>query len=324
MTALALAGWQSVERLFDAAFGSRLNPLRHLGAIGFLCLWLLALSGIYLYAVLDTSAAGAYPSIERLSHQPWWHFGWLRSLHRYAADAFVIVMLAHLLREWLHGRYRHFRRFSWLTGVPLLAFAFVLGIGGFWLNWDALGHHSAQATAEWLDALPGLATPLARNFLSADTVSDRLFSLFVFVHLGVALLLVFGLWFHVQRITRAAVFPPRALAWGTGLVLVALALAAPVALQGPADASRVPAALSFDWILLFVHPLTDATSPGAVWALVVAGFGALLVMPFLPARAAAPVARVDPANCNGCRRCFADCPYAAVTMAPHPNQKVGK
>ena len=43
-----LAGWQRVERLFDAAFGSGLNPLRHLGALGFLCFWLLALSGIYL------------------------------------------------------------------------------------------------------------------------------------------------------------------------------------------------------------------------------------------------------------------------------------
>jgi coenzyme F420-reducing hydrogenase delta subunit/ferredoxin len=36
------------------------------------------------------------------------------------------------------------------------------------------------------------------------------------------------------------------------------------------------------------------------------------------------VALVDAAHCNGCRRCFADCPYAAITMAPHPNQRVGR
>ena len=34
---------------------------------------------------------------------------------------------------------------------------------------------------------------------------------------------------------------------------------------------------------------------------------------------AAELAKVDPANCNGCERCFADCPYAAIAMAPHPN-----
>ena len=110
------------------------------------------------------------------THQPWYLGGWLRSLHRYAADAFVLIMGLHLLREWLHGHYRGFRRFSWLTGVPLIVFAFVSAIGGFWLNWDQLGQFSAQATAEWFDALPLLATPLARNFLSADAVNDRLFS----------------------------------------------------------------------------------------------------------------------------------------------------
>ncbi len=99
---------------------ARSTRLRHLGALGFLCFWLLAASGIVLYAVLDTSVAGAYRSIAELSRQPWVLGGWLRSLHRYAADAFVVLMLAHLLREWLFGRYRGFRRFSWLTGVPLL------------------------------------------------------------------------------------------------------------------------------------------------------------------------------------------------------------
>ena len=63
--------------------------------------------------------------------------------------------------------------------MPLIGFVFVSAIGGFWINWDQLGQFSAIATAEWLDALPLLAAPLARNFLVADAVSDRLFSLFV-------------------------------------------------------------------------------------------------------------------------------------------------
>ena len=218
--------------------GSALNPLRHLGALGFLCFWLLAASGIVLYAVLDTSVAGAYRSIAELSRQPWYLGGWLRSLHRYAADAFVVLMLAHLLREWLFGRYHGFRRFSWLTGVPLLLFAFVSAIGGFWLNWDRLGQFSAIATAEWLDALPFFASPLTRNFLGPASVGDRLFSLFVFIHVGVPLLLVFGLWFHIQRLSRAEVFPPRTLAAGVTLALLALALALPVADQGAADSRQ--------------------------------------------------------------------------------------
>lgn len=319
-----VAGWRRAERVFDAAFGSALNPLRHLGALGFLCLWLLVASGAYLYAVIDTSAEGAYRSIAGLARQPWYVGGWLRSLHRYAADGFVVFMATHGLREWLHGHYQGMRRFSWLTGVPLIVFAFVSAIGGFWLNWDQLGQFSAVATAEWLDALPLLATPLARNFLTVGAVGDRLFSLFVFVHLGVALLMVFGLWFHVQRLTRAAVFPPRPLALGTLGVLLLLAFAAPVTSHAPADATTVPAALALDWILLFLHPLTYATSATAVWWGVVASLLLLFALPFLPQPLRAPVARVDADNCNGCRRCFDDCPYAAITMVPHPNGKAGK
>jgi ferredoxin/coenzyme F420-reducing hydrogenase delta subunit len=319
-----LAAWRRIDRCFDAAFGSALNPLRHLGAIGMMSFGLLAASGVYLFAVLDTSVAGAYRSIEQLSHAPWYAFGWLRSLHRYAADVFVIAMGLHLLRELLHRRWRGFRRFSWLTGVPLVVFAFVSAIGGFWLNWDQLGAYSAQATAEWFDAWPLLAVPLARNFLTADAVGDRLFSLFVFVHLGVPLLMVFGLWFHIQRMARVAVVPPRALAIGLAAVLVALALAWPVAIHPSADLATIPAALALDWILLFVHPLVAATSPAGVWLLVVAFLVTLLVLPYLPQPARSLAARVDPAHCTGCRRCFDDCPFTAVTMVKHPLPRIGK
>ncbi|MEO7114770.1 MAG: hydrogenase iron-sulfur subunit, partial [Caldimonas sp.] len=117
------------------------------------------------------------------------------------------------------------------------------------------------------------------------------------------------------------VFPPRRLALATMLGLLALALLAPVASHAPADLSRVPGALAFDWYLLSVHALVDATSAGFVWALLTGAVLILFGLPFLPQRSvsSAPVARVDPANCNGCRRCFVDCPYTAITMVPHPH-----
>jgi ferredoxin/coenzyme F420-reducing hydrogenase delta subunit len=320
-----LKAWQALERGFDAAFGSGLNPLRHLGAIGMLAFWLLAASGVVLYIVLDTSVQGAHRSIAALADVPLAGGRLLRGLHRYAADTLVLAMGLHLLREWLHGHERGFRRFSWLTGVPLIGFVFAAAIGGFWINWDQLGQFSAIATAEWIDALPLLAAPLARNFIGGAAVGDRLFSLFVFVHIGVPLLLLFGLWFHVQRISRAAVLPPRPLALGLVGVLALLALAVPVYSHAPAALGSVPDVLRLDWIVLFGHPLMYATSAGVVWALVFALALGLFALPFLPAgRVRAPVAVVDAANCNGCRRCLADCPYAAITMVPHPNQRTGR
>jgi ferredoxin len=190
---------------------------------------------------------------------------------------------------------------------------------GFWLNWDALGQYSATATAEWLDALPWLGAPLARNFLSAGAVGDRLFSLFVFVHLGVALLMTFGLWFHIQRLPRARVVPPWPMALALSAMFVALSALAPITSGPAANVAQVPAALALDWLLLFIHPLAGALSNGGAWALVAGALALLLLLPAWPRRtSAAPVAVVDPAHCSGCRRCVDDCPYAAITMVEHP------
>lgn len=118
-----------MEHGFDAAFGSAGNPLKQLGALGFLLLWLLVASGSILFIVLDTSAAGAYRSIASLADVPWMLGTALRGLHRYAADAFVLVMGLHIVREWLLGRYRHWRRMIWWTGVPLVGLVFVSAVG---------------------------------------------------------------------------------------------------------------------------------------------------------------------------------------------------
>lgn len=320
----ARGAWSGCERVLDVPFGAALNPLRHLGALAFLFFWLIALSGVYLYAVLDTSVEGAWRSVDDLSRKQWWFGGLLRSLHRYAADAFVLVAGLHLLREWLFGHYRGFRRYSWLTGVPLLLFALICGIGGFWLKWDQLGQFSATATAELLDWLPIFGSPFTRNFLVAEAVSDRLFSLFVFVHIGASLLLLFLAWFHVQRISHAQMLPPKRLAAGSTATLLVLALLAPVMSQAPADLSVVQGAMAIDWLLLAVHPLMYATSPGWVWALSAGALLLLFSLPFMTRAARPAVARVDAAHCNGCRQCFDDCPYAAITMQPHPDGRPGK
>ena len=122
---------RKLDHQFDAFFGAAANPWRHLGALGFLFLWIVVVSGIYVYIMFDTSVAGAYESIESLSREQPLFGGLLRSLHRYASDAFLIVTLLHLAREFLLGRYRGFRAFSWLTGVPLLWLTYAAGIGGF-------------------------------------------------------------------------------------------------------------------------------------------------------------------------------------------------
>jgi len=268
-------------RALDRMFGVAANPLRNLGALGYLFFWVLATTGIYLYVFFDTSAAGAYGSIERLSRDQWWLGGVLRSMHRYAADGLVAVSFGHLAREWALGHFRRGRAFLWISGVPLMWLLYASGIVGYWLVWDQRAQFSALATAEWLDGLRIGAEPLARNFLGAEASADRVFSLFVFLHVGLPLLLLGGLWIHVQRMGRPRTVAPRALALGVLATLFAAALALPVRSTAPADPVRIPASLDLDWYLLSGHPLMDATSAGTLWALVGAATIGLCLMPWL-------------------------------------------
>jgi coenzyme F420-reducing hydrogenase delta subunit/ferredoxin len=313
----ALSSLRRVEGAFDRAFAARDNPLRHLGALGFYFFWVMAVTGIYLYAFYDTGVTDAYDSVERLTHDQWYLGGVMRSLHRYAADAFVMVIGLHLVKETVNARYRGFRWFSWLTGVPTLWLAYASGIGGYWLVWDRVAQFSATATAEWLDWLPLFGEPLARNFLVAGAVSDRFFSLLSFLHIGIPLLLLLAMWVHIQRISLADVAPPRRLGWGTLAALAVLALAKPVVSAAPANLATEPAQVALDWFYLFVHPLMYWSSPAITWGL---AFGATLLLaaaPLLSRSKSAPVARVSPPDCNGCGRCVTDCPYSAVQLIPH-------
>ena len=316
--------WERIEDRLDLIFPGGSNPLRNLGAIACLMFAILLFSGIYLYMMFDTSVQGAWQSVDSLSRKQPFFGGWLRSMHRYAADAFMIATVLHLIREWIMGHHSRFRRVSWLTGVPLLGFIYVSGIGGFWLNWDRLGQYAAVASADLMDALPLLTTTLSRNFLTVDAVGNRLFSLLVFVHLGVPLLLLFGLWFHLQRITRPKIVPPRPLLIGTFATLAFLAVTVPVMSGPPADLSQVATALPLDWILLHLLPLVDVLSAQSTWILIAAIFAILFGVALLPGKVAVPVAVVDADNCNGCRRCVDDCPYSAITLEAHPDGKSGR
>jgi coenzyme F420-reducing hydrogenase delta subunit/ferredoxin len=317
----ARSALEALEAPLDRVFGAPHNPARHLGAIAFLLFWIVAASGAYLYAFYDTSITGAWSSVDRLTRGQWYLGGVARSLHRYAADAFVVATLAHLAREWLAGHFRGFRWFSWLSGVPLLVLMYASGIVGFWLAWDRLGQFSAIATAEWVDSL-GFG-PMMRNFLAPASVDDRLFSLFVFLHIGVPLFLLAGMWLHIQRISRAETLPPPALRWGIVLALAAAAVARPVTSLPAADLAIAPEVVALDWFFLFMHPLMYATSPQALTLGAAAALAGLLALPLLPGGARLAAAVVDPANCNGCGRCVADCPFAAVELAPRAEKPRG-
>ncbi|MCW3781167.1 cytochrome b N-terminal domain-containing protein [Defluviimonas salinarum] len=309
-------GFDRVELGLDRLFGPDWNPLAQLGPLGWLLFWLVAGTGIYLFIFFDTGVTAAYGSVEWLSRDHWWHAGLARSVHRYASDLMVLVMFVHLVREWAMDRYRGRRWFSWITGVPIIWFVYLSGITGYWLVWDELAQYVALTTTELLDSLGIFAEPIARNFLAPDTLSGRFFTLMVFLHIAIPLLLLLLMWIHIQRITEARTNPPRGLGLITVVALVATSLALPAYLDGPADLAKVPQQVGLDWFLLSLYPVIESVPPGVIWAGTVVFTLLLIGLPWLPPRREAAAAKVFLEFCNGCTRCVEDCPYAAITLVP--------
>jgi len=309
-------GFDRAERGLDYAFGPDWNPLAQLGPLGWFLFWIVAATGIYLFIFFDTGVTAAYASVEWLSTDHWWHAGLARSLHRYASNLMVLVMFVHLSREWAMDRYRGKRWFSWVTGVPVIWFVYLSGITGYWLVWDKLAQYVAVTTTELLDTLGIFGEPIARNFLSPELLSSRFFTLMVFLHIAIPLLLLLMMWIHIQRITEARTNPPRGLAAITLLALVVGSYAIPATSQGAADLSVVPQTVGIDWFFLSLYPVIESVPPGVIWSGIPLFTVLMIGLPWLPPRREGGPAKVFLDHCNGCARCVEDCPYAAITLVP--------
>ncbi len=313
--------YMAAERTLDLVFPSQWNPFHNLGTLAFFFYWIVAVSGIYIYIFFDTGITAAYDSVEYITRGQWYLAGVMRSLHRYASDGMVLAMLLHLLREFAYDRYRGVRWFSWATGVPILWLVMISGITGYWLVWDQLAQYVAITTTELLDWLPIFGESIAHNFSSPDRLDDRFFTLMVFLHIAVPIILLLIMWIHLQRMSRARTNPPRGLAVGFLGAFLALALVWPATSQAPANLATVPGILNLDWFYLVFFPLIDSWTAGPVWGLAGALTLILAAIPWLPPLRRAPAAVVNLDNCNGCTRCQEDCPYTAITMGPRTDGK---
>lgn len=303
-----------LERFLGYFFPPHWNPMLNLGALGFFFYWIITASGIYIYIFFDTGITNAYQSIEYMTHEQWYLAGIMRSLHRYASDLLIVVMMTHMLREFARDRFRGVRWFSWLTGVPVMVLIFIAGISGYWLVWDTLAQYIAVVSTEWIDFLPIFGEQIARNFMSPDALDSRFFTLMIFMHIAIPLMALAFLWVHLQRVTKPRINPPRGLAISVFTMLLALSLFHPALSHPPADLAKVPGEIGLDWFYLPLFPLMENLPGSVTWGMGLCFLVILFAIPWLP-----PLKRSKPAivhldNCNGCARCFHDCPYGAIEL----------
>src|SRR5690606_9137864 len=102
----------AVHRLADW----RRNPLHQSGTIAAYLLAVLTVTGLYLILFYRVGAPAA--SVQRIAADPWLG-SWMRGVHRYATDLFLVAAVIHGLRVFGQARSWGPRARAWISGVAL-------------------------------------------------------------------------------------------------------------------------------------------------------------------------------------------------------------
>lgn len=312
-----LDGWA------DRLYGWKWNPLYQSGALVIACLAVLLVTGLYLIFFYRIGAP--YESMVRIDGQIWGG-RWIRSLHRYAADAAVVAVVVHALRMFCQGRTWGPRALAWISGVFLAFLLYVCGWTGYVMVWDAHGQLLATEGARLLDALPLFSEPVSRAFAGDGPLPSAFFFMNLFLHIAIPVGLVIFLWLHVSRVARPVLLPPRPLLW-TGLgLLAAAAILLPAPLGPAADLLRIPGDVKLDIFYSFWLPAAGSMSPVPVWIVGGAIAFALVSVPLLtrPREDRRPIpSAVSTRLCTSCEQCYVDCPYDAIRMVARTDGRDG-
>jgi len=306
--------WLRLESLVNGITTPEYNPFYYLGAIGIFFLWIILISGIYLFLFYGISAKGAYLSVQNLTINQWYLGGVMRSLHRYASDGLVLVMVLHALRCYMLDRYGHWRWLAWVSGIFIAWVIIAGGIFGYWMVWDERAKLIATLSAHMLENIPIFGLPLSLNFARVENLTDQLFYIILFIHFATIFFIFILILIHIARVTRAVINPPRALVYAIMIALLALSFIKPAVSAPPAEMKRLVESVPFDWFYMFIFPLLKYMSAHQLWAFIAAVTLSLAMVPWLTRTKRKPAVELTLPNCTGCELCMEDCPYQAISM----------
>ena len=311
----------AVDSTATRLYGWALNPIHQTGTVAVAMLLVLLATGLYLVLFYRVGSPAA--SVARIAADPWLG-SWIRSLHRYASDLFVIAALLHALRMFAQARSWGPRTLAWVSGLVLLGTGLVCAWTGFVMAWDSFGERLAREGGRLLDVLPILSEPVSRIFAGDRPVPSAFFFVNLFVHIAVPLAMGVALWLHVSRVARPVLLPPRRLLWLLvgGLTAISVALPAPLGdAANPFELARTtPTDLTIAWWLA----LTERLSPAVVWGVLIMVTMVAVLIPRLTRRPRAgsfSPSVVDPRLCTGCNQCPQDCPWEAITMVAREDDR---
>ena len=244
-------------------------------------------TGIFLCFYYAPSSSTAWESTKFLIEKvPAGHL--VLSLHYWGASAMIAFMAMHLLQVLLWGAYKKPRELQWIVGVLLFIMTLVLGLTGYLLPWD-LNALLASRVAINVAANAPILGPAMLNFLQDGSgigtlTINRFFGIHVWLMPALLVGLV-GLHLMIFRHNGPAgppideapklkpgrfwpdqMFMDTVLSFAMFVIIVALAVFAPVPLDDKADPNNATFVPYPAWYFLALYAALDVvgTLPPAI------------------------------------------------------------
>lgn len=171
-----------------------------LGGLSFTAFIMLVISGVLLAVYYIPEPSQAYDSIIFIEENVTGG-KYIRNLHRFSSNAFLILMFLHILRVILTGAFLS-RKYNWVIGLFLLFLSIFTGYTGYLLPMDQLSYWATQTGAELIKILP--FGDYIYNIIIPDTIGGRLSLIrFYALHIIILPFLISTLSFvHFFRVRR--------------------------------------------------------------------------------------------------------------------------
>ena len=168
------------EHLAEYYAPKNFNFWYFMGSLAMLVLVLQIVTGVWLAMSYKPDAELAFGSVEYIMRDVEW--GWLiRYLHSTGASAFFVVIYLHMFRGLMYGSYRKPRELLWIIGMIVYLVMMATAFMGYLLPWGQMSFWGAQVIVNLFSAVPFVGEELGvwirGDYVISDVTLNRFFAL---------------------------------------------------------------------------------------------------------------------------------------------------
>jgi hypothetical protein len=179
-----------------------------LGGITFTLFLIQALTGTLLAFYYKPTPEAAYESILFIENEVLFGAA-IRTIHHWAANAMVVLVVAHMLRVFIHGAFKPPRELNWVSGVFLFIITMAFGLTGYLLPWDQRAYWATTVATEIAGAVPQIGDIILVFLRGGWDVTGITLSRFYAVHmLALPVVIIAVLGAHFLMVRRQGISKP--------------------------------------------------------------------------------------------------------------------